>query len=213
MNIKEIAKVTGKTERSVRLWIGKTSEKTSGLSSEIISGLKVKISDAEKTKKPADFTLEETIAIVRAGGNETLANLLMQNAATQKAEMAVGSSLTSRDLDLISAIVAKTVAATTEILSGRLYNIESQIEKRKALLPAPEIKPRDAINKLVREYATKTEMPFNSIWNKVYTEFNYTYKCNVKTSAYNRDMTVIDYIETEGMIEQLLAVAVKVLEA
>lgn len=213
MNLKEIASLTGKNERTIRLWIEKTSEKTSENGSEKISKMSEKISEARKTSKPADFTLEETIAIIRAGGNETLANLLMQNASGQKAEIAVGSSLTSRDLDLISAIVAKTVAATTEILSGRLYNIESQIEKRKALLPAPEIKPRDAINKLVREYATKTEMPFNSIWNKVYTEFNYTYKCNVKTSAYNRDMTVIDYIETEGMIEQLLAVAVKILEA
>jgi hypothetical protein len=30
--------------------------------------------------KPARFTLEETIAIVRAGGNNTLADLLLENA-------------------------------------------------------------------------------------------------------------------------------------
>jgi len=169
-----------------------------------------KLTEASKTKKPAAFTLEETIEIVRAGGNENLANLLMQNAQSSQ-QTAIGSSLTSKDIDLISAIVSKTIAATTELLSGRVQNIETAFEKRKALLPAPDIKPRDAINKLVRDFATRTEMQYNSVWNKIYTEFNYTYNVSVRVSATNRNMTIIDYIETEGMIEQLLSVAVKVL--
>jgi len=122
------------------------------------------------------------------------------------------SSLTNRDLDIISALVSKTIAATTELLSGRMQNIESAIEKRKALLPAPEIKHRDAINKLVREYVTRTKMPYTSVWNKVYSEFNYTYNVNARICASNRNMPIIDYIETEGMIDQLLSVTVKALE-
>jgi len=93
-----------------------------------------------------------------------------------------------------------------------MQNIGSAIEKRKALLPAPEIKHRDAINKLVREYVTRTKMPYTSVWNKVYSEFNYTYNVNARICASNRNMPIIDYIETEGMIDQLLSVTVKALE-
>lgn len=209
MTLNQISGIVGKSERTIRMWISKRSENTSERS-EIISGLSAKISEARKTSKPAQFTLEETIEIVRAGGNENLANLLMQN-ATATHQTAVGSSLTNRDLDIIAALVSKTIAATTELLSGRMQNIENAIEKRKALLPAPEIKPRDAINKIVREYATRTEIPYNSAWNKLYTEFNYTYNVSVRVSASNRNMAIIDYIETEGMIEQLLSVAVRTL--
>jgi len=209
MTLNQIAGIIGKGERTIRRWIHSPSDKMTG-SSEIMSGLRSKISEAEKTKKPAAFTLEETIEIIKAGGNENLANLLMQNAQSSQ-QTAIGSSLTSKDIDLISAIVSKTIAATTELLSGRVQNIETAFEKRKALLPAPDIKPRDAINKLVRDFATRTEMQYNSVWNKIYTEFNYTYNVSVRVSATNRNMTIIDYIETEGMIEQLLSVAVKVL--
>jgi len=44
-----------------------------------MAGLSVKIAEAQETKKPARFNIEEVIEIVRAGGNETLANLLMEN--------------------------------------------------------------------------------------------------------------------------------------
>ena len=72
MNIKEIAELTGKTERSIRLWSTKASEN--------ISSISEKISYSSRTKKPSDFTLEETVEIIRSGGNETLANLLKENA-------------------------------------------------------------------------------------------------------------------------------------
>lgn len=83
MTLNQIAGLTGKTERSIRLWINKPSEKTSDISEKTsetsgkMSEIRSKISEARKTSKAAQFTLEETIEIIKAGGNETLANLLL----------------------------------------------------------------------------------------------------------------------------------------
>jgi len=85
MTIKQIAEITGKTERSVRLWAKEASE--------IISHISEIISQAIKTKKPAEFTLEETIAIIRAGGNETLADLLLENARNKPTQPGVDYKL------------------------------------------------------------------------------------------------------------------------
>lgn len=71
MTIKEIANLTGKTKRTIELWC-KSCENNSHVCE--------KITQAKSIKKPADFTLEETIAIIRAGGKETLADLLAENA-------------------------------------------------------------------------------------------------------------------------------------
>lgn len=209
MTLNQIAGLTGKAESTIRSWI--TSAKTAGSSaktagsSEKMSGLSAKIAEAKRTKKPAQFTLEETIEIIKAGGNETLANLLLENAHRQQA-IEAESTLTPRDLNLISTLIKGIFGE----LDSRVNKIENRIEERQALLPPPDIKPRDAINKLVRDYATRFDYQYNTVWNKLYTEFNYHYNVNVKTCASNRSMTIIDYIETEGMIDQLHAVAIKI---
>lgn len=72
MTIKEIAEIASAGETTIRRWAEIASGK--------MAGLRAKMAGAQESKKPADFTLEETIAIIRAGGNETLADLLAQNA-------------------------------------------------------------------------------------------------------------------------------------
>jgi transposase len=59
MTTKEIVEAVGKDERTVRRWVNRAADKMSGLSD--------KVSEAERTKKPADYTLEETLAIIEAG--------------------------------------------------------------------------------------------------------------------------------------------------
>jgi len=76
MTIKQIAEVAGVNEKTIRDWVNKSSDKMSHLSD--------KMSEAYRTKKPAVFTLSETIAIIRAGGNNTLADLLSENANKKK---------------------------------------------------------------------------------------------------------------------------------
>ena len=52
MNIKELAEFTARTERTVRRWIVKAIPLSDTLAD--------KMSDADKTNKPSDFTLKET---------------------------------------------------------------------------------------------------------------------------------------------------------
>ncbi len=77
MTIKEIAQVANVEERTVRRWAEKAADK--------MSAIKDKMS-ASSPAYPADFTLPETIATIRAGGNETLADLLEQNAKEKPAK-------------------------------------------------------------------------------------------------------------------------------
>ena len=67
MTIKEIAGICNVEERTVQLWAKKAGENISSVA-EIIS--------SAGHGKPATFTLPETIAIIKAGGRSTLADLL-----------------------------------------------------------------------------------------------------------------------------------------
>jgi transcriptional regulator with XRE-family HTH domain len=96
MTISQIAELCGVEERTVRRWLKRASDKMSGLSD--------KMSEAFKTKTPATFTLEETVAIIRAGGNETLADLLAQNAGQGVNPIHTlddGSAYTARDIEMV----------------------------------------------------------------------------------------------------------------
>ena len=88
MTIKEISNLCNVSESTIRNWIdtastsaeiAKPSAVSAGLPA-VSAGLSLKIREAQETKKPADFTLPETLAIIRAGGNKTLAALLEDNA-------------------------------------------------------------------------------------------------------------------------------------
>lgn len=87
MTIRQIADVCEQGESSIRRWIDQASAKMASLS--------VKMADALKSKKPAQFSLDETLAIIRAGGKNTLADLLAQNAKTTAPKRAIpcGSQL------------------------------------------------------------------------------------------------------------------------
>jgi transposase-like protein len=76
MTAKEIAGAVGKDERTVRRWINQASDKMSGLSD--------KMSEAERTKKAADYTLEETCLIIEAGMGPDAAGIFRANAGQAK---------------------------------------------------------------------------------------------------------------------------------
>lgn len=201
MNVKEIAQTVNKDERSVRRWVKKASDKMSGLTD--------KMSDAEKTKKPADYTFEETIAIIESGLGKNAALIWKTNAEKRNAmypiptmEIAAESDSVRRGMELVFGAIGK--------LDERLAKIETRIEQRQALLPAPSMKPRDHINKIVREYANNNHVHFPDAYARLYREFGYRTNSNPSVAAKNRGMTIIDYIESEGQIETLESVAVEI---
>ncbi|HQE59759.1 MAG TPA: hypothetical protein PLA54_11270 [Spirochaetota bacterium] len=198
MNIKEIALAVNKTERSVRNWAKKVAEKNSVMAEKI---------SASTSTHPADYDLEETLLIIETGLGKNAAALYEVNARNQTAGKIVsvpGTTLSKKDIEVISIIVAETVKK----LDGRVSRIEEKIEERRALLPAPEMAPRDRINMIIRDFADRNKMPFSTAYGELYKIFNYTYNCNVNASAKNRGVAIIEYIESEGLIENLEAVAV-----
>ena len=188
MTTKEIAVAVGKAEKTVRTWASKATAKS-----------------AEATPAhPADWTLDESCAIIEVGLGKNAASLFREN-AKNKAVPAVGSSLTARDMEVIGGIVAAIMAS----MNSRVEKIEAKIEQRQALLPAPQIKPRDNVNKIVREFAHKQGIEHSVAFGDLYREFGYRTNTDPRRSAKNRGMAIIDYIETEGMIDTLEAVALE----
>lgn len=131
-----------------------------------------------------------------------------QNAEVPSQNAEVTGSLSPRDLDLISAIVSRTVAMTIQQLDVRLQKIENRVEERQSLLPAPQIKPRDNVSKMVREQAQKTGADYVTVYGILYKEFSYRTNSNPRECAKNRGMSIIDYIDSEGQIETLEAIAI-----
>lgn len=198
MNTKEIALAVNKTERSVQRWVKKLSDKVSSINDKM---------SASSPMNPADYDLEETLMIIETGLGKNAAALYEVNARKQPMGKIVSfpeSSLSQKDIEVISMIFAECVKK----IDVRMSRIEEKIEERRALLPAPEIAPRDRINMIIRDYAERNRMPFAAAYSELYKIFNYTYGCNVNASAKHRGVAIIDYIESEGMIENLEAVAV-----
>lgn len=134
----------------------------------------------------------------------------LQNAevATQNAKV---SFLSEKDIAIISQIVSVTVSETIKALDGRMTNIEQKIEQRKILLPAPQLDARAHIKKMIDEYVSRNKIEHGDAYRYLYREFFYRTKCNATLCAKNRGMKTIDYIDEEGMIETLEAIALEVL--
>lgn len=191
MTIRELAEAAGCNEKTVRRIV---NEKMPG---KIVNG---KVTRFDWTEAHALMKLLPKKNMVDLGHNLGQ----MPEVAPQNTE---GSTLSARDLDLISAIVSRTVAMTIQQLDLRLSKIEERVEERQALLPAPQIKPRTHVNQIVRQYADRVGMDFQSAWTDLYREFGYRTNTAPKVAAKKRDMGVLDYLESEGLIETLEAVA------
>ncbi len=193
MTVKEIAEVAGVSERTVR----RIAENEVGVVFE--------------RGKKAIFTEKEAIETMRLARKKGFI-VPRQNADVPRQNADVNSFLTERDIAIISQIVSVTVSETIKALDGRMTNIEQKIESRKALLPPPQIKPRDHINMIVREYVNRTNTQHGVAWGDLYRQFGYRTNTNPTISAKNRGMTILDYIEAEGMIETLESIAMEVLK-
>ena len=204
MTTKEIAEAVGKAEKTVRTWAKKAAAKTAEAAA--------KLAEAQRSGgKPVDWTLDETIAIIETGMGKNAADIFRMNAEGSKVSSpAVDSCLNAKDIALISQIVSATVAETIKRLDGRMEKIETRIDQRAALLPAPQIKPRDNINKIVREWVASTGVDHRDAWNGLYRDFGYRTNTNPSICAKNRGMTILDYIEAEGQIDVLESVAVEI---
>lgn len=82
MTIREIAELCGVDTKTVRRWVDKVSR---GAGQNAQPELKARSMAAGEAGESVKYTLDETLAIVRAGGKTTLAALLAENAAKRPA--------------------------------------------------------------------------------------------------------------------------------
>lgn len=90
MTIKQIAELSEKSHQTVGRWVETAKSKMDSIRSKM---------DKANSRCPARFTLEETIAIVRAGGNQTLADLLLQNAQQTECQYRVNRLPNGKQLE------------------------------------------------------------------------------------------------------------------
>lgn len=83
------------------------------------------------------------------------------------------------------------------------------------LLPAPKTTPPDmnlraALNKFVRDTAKNTNRFYNVVFNELYSQFYYTFSINLVSRAKKNGMSVIEYAEKYGHIQDLYDLARKI---
>jgi len=189
MTNKQIADAVGKAEKTVRTWASKTAAKSAVASA--------KLAEAQRGGgKPADWTLEETCAIIETGMGRNAADLFRMSANRQP--VAPQSD--------IAAIVRETMTAMVPALIAIMRGAIPE-QKALALPAASDISARDSIRKLVNQYGRKINN-FSMAWGELYQQFYYRYHINIRERAKNRHMDVLDYAEADGLIDDLLALAV-----
>lgn len=203
MTVKEIATFTGKTERAIRNWVNKATEKS--------SMIKEKVSMKKKgDNREIDYSISEIECILNSGTlGKNAVSIVMENArrGNLPAQIMQESILTPKDMQMIGVIVGQIM----KTMESRVSNIEQRFKERKALLPPPEMEPKQQLKKIVNAYCGRTGCGFQEAYSDLYREFNYIYHVNVQLSAKNRNIRSIDYINNDlNMINELISIASKI---
>jgi hypothetical protein len=149
MTIKQIAELATSGETTIRRWAEKASAKMADISA--------KMAKARETSVAADFTLPETIAIIRAGGNDTLADLLAENAKKPSHGAAqidgIKAKLNGKQMEVylraaIHGVITKAEFKAALGIRAELADAVTAIVPR-AELPAPNRNP-DAVAAALR---------------------------------------------------------------
>lgn len=105
MSIREIAELCEVAESTVRSWIGKTAE---------TAGIIAKTADSQG-KAPVAFALPEVLAIIRAGGKNTLASLLEDQTRQKPSQFKLPSGTQLHEFRMI---YGKDAASRMDFLIG-----------------------------------------------------------------------------------------------
>ena len=161
MSLKQIAALTGKNEKTVLRWLQKYD-------GAFCTEISAKCTIALSTKKHAEFTLKETIAIIRAGGNDTLANLLLANTST-----ALTTTTDTIQHDIINAITSAVSATIPAIIQQvAVQTAQATAKELQKALPAPaDTHNNDMQLRLHDHYTITSWAKFNKI-NLAFSDYD-----------------------------------------
>jgi len=193
MTIKELASFTARTERTVRRWINKAE-----LSSDTLSA---KMSDAMKTNKPSDYTLEETEQILRCSSlPKIVVDELMINASNKATVLSTNNN---DNMNMMMSFMVKMQEQQQEFMKTVLTEIRQPMMNSPAQLALPEaptLEPREYLNQLVRKHAKINNLKHWDSWNELYEQILYRCKTNIRVKADNEGISKISYLERENML-------------
>lgn len=202
MTLQEIADLMRTTPRTIRRWIENQRSDTLTERSDTLTDVRAKIDTARTTKKSATFTLEETLYIIRLGGNDTLADLLAAN-ATQ----ANTANLPTVKVSNLAEIIAEAMTRTMTPMLEKLTETLDRVNRLQQLLPAPELSDRDRLRRHVNQYCHETGLDHHSAWLRLYDRHYYRCKTNLRHRAEKEGIKTLDLAEREDRIRELYQVA------
>lgn len=100
-------------------------------------------------------------------------------------------------------------------MEGRLNLIENDKRKaenewqtiRRPSIILPSKSTRNLFNELVRLYCSKNNADFRKTHGRIYKQFYYLYHVNLALRAKNQELSIVEYAEQDGFMENLYAVA------
>ena len=152
-----------------------------------------------------DYDEEQSFKIMERLPKRNMVDTMKNNTLPLEKSSTSESSLTQKDLEMIGVIVGHVM----KNMESRVSNIEQKFEERKALLPPPEMEPRQHVNKIINNYCHRSGSAHREARHDLYREFGYIYHKNVFKASENRSISVIDYIDESGMMDNLLSLALK----
>jgi len=192
MNTKEIAKAIGRPVKTVQTWTKLTSAKMASIGDKMASASSV---------HPADYDLEETLAIIETGMGKNAADIFRTNAMQGKNTQANTDYVTKADLaEFGRSIVAEMFKQVIPLIQG------TPAAKPVALIEAPPIDLRAQLRQVLNN-AAKTSGDYAGVWNTLYSEIYYRLHINVNERAKNAGVNKLDILEAEGQLNNAILIA------
>lgn len=199
MTVKEIAFFVDKNKSTVGRWVAKCNSR----------GIVEKLRKATRDN-PADFNIDELEEILNASSlSRDAVMILMANARESNQIVPVISNTHAQvDYEIIGRMIGMAVTAAMKPIIDQMQSFTDSPVAR--IAHEPEMDVRSMINRTVNNHVRRTGTDHKTAYNELYREFNYYHRMNVGLAARNRDVKVIDYIESIDMLPELLAVAKKI---
>jgi predicted transcriptional regulator len=199
MTIKELAEFTGKTERAVRNWVKKATEKSSVIAEK---------SSVSSPMNPADYNVDEVELILnesRLGQNAVM--IIMENARREKDTAIV-------DASSILSFMAQMQKQQQDFMTAVLEKLDkgSAIDSKQKMIEAPEPDFRSMLRQIIAKYAKEhTSGDMREAWGVLYEELYYRCKISVRTRANNAGMSKLDVIEEEGLLQKSYLIMIQMM--
>lgn len=213
MKLAQIASLMNKNVKTIRRWAEKAGTKCPTIMD--------KMSQASTTCKAADFDVNETIEIIKGGGNDNVAGILLDNINLLSKGMdrkdTESRSITDRDKAVIAETVAQCFTKLIPVITEK-QRLESKPKQITLLPEVPELSDSDKLNMIVREFVETSSSgrplrtDYMNAFNKLYKNLSYRFHINLKLHADNDGLSIIAYLEREDLLKKAISIALEIFQ-